>query len=137
MVIRPTVISRPYVLIGGPEGTPGEKLLRHDGHVEVRAGLTVADEAIARFAHRHGIRRLALYGSVLREDFNAGADIDVQVEFLPGRTPGLLRLAEMNLEIEDLFGRKVEIRTYHDLSREFRDRVLFESVALVESDEPS
>jgi predicted nucleotidyltransferase len=74
---------------------------------------------------------------VLREDFNAGADIDVQVEFLPGRTPGLLRLAEMNLEIEDLFGRKVEIRTYHDLSREFRDRVLFESVALVESDEPS
>jgi hypothetical protein len=86
--------------------------------------------AIAAFAQRHGIRRRALFGSVLREDFTADSDIDVLVEFLPGRTPGLLTVAEMELELEVMFGREVEIRTYRDLSRHFRDRVLAESVAL-------
>jgi hypothetical protein len=98
--------------------------------MEVRPGLAVADEAIAAFAQRHGIGRVALYGSVLREDFTAHSDIDVLVEFLPGCTPGLLTVAEMELELEALLGRVVEIRTYHDLSRHFRDRVLAESLAL-------
>lgn len=98
--------------------------------MEVRPGLSVAEDAVAAFARRHGIGRLALYGSVLREDFTAGSDIDVLVEFLPDRTPGLLGVAEMELELEVLLGREVEMRTYHDLSRHFRDRVLAESVAL-------
>jgi hypothetical protein len=98
--------------------------------MELRPGLTAADDAVAAFAHRHGVGRLALYGSVLREDFGADSDIDVLVEFLPGRTPGLLGMAEMELELEALLGREVELRTYHDLSRHFRDRALAESVAL-------
>ena len=98
--------------------------------MEVRPGLTVAEDAVATFARRHGIGRLALYGSVLREDFTAESDIDVLVEFLPDRTPGLLGVAEMELELETLLGREVEMWTYHDLSRHFRDRVLAESVAL-------
>ena len=67
--------------------------------MEVRPGLAVADDAVAAFAHRHGIKRLALYGSALREDFAADSDIDVLVKFLPGRTPGLLTVAEMKLEL--------------------------------------
>ena len=98
--------------------------------MEVRSGLTVADDAIAAFADRYGVRRLALYGSVLRDDFRPDSDIDVLVDFRPGRIPGLLTVAEMELELEVLLGREVEIRTYHDLSRHFRDRVLAESLAL-------
>jgi hypothetical protein len=98
--------------------------------VELRPGLTVAGDVVAAFADRHGIERLALFGSVLRDDFGADSDIDLLVEFLPGRTPGLLGLAKMELELEELLGREVEIRTYHGLSCHFRDRVLAESVAL-------
>lgn len=101
-------------------------LLGHDGPMEL-PGLDVADESIAAFAARHGISRLALFGSVLRRDFGADSDIDVLVEFLPGRSPGLIKLAEMELELEQLVGREVELRTYHDLSRLFRDRVAVES----------
>lgn len=58
------------------------------------------------------------------------SDIDVLVDFRVGRAPGLLTVAEMDLELEALLGREMEIRTYHDLSRHFRDRVLAESLAL-------
>ncbi len=95
--------------------------------MELRPGLDVADELIADFATRNGISRLALYGSVLREDFDNDSDIDVLVEFLPGKSPGLIKLAEMEFELERLVGREVELRTYHDLSRLFRDRVAAEA----------
>ena len=47
------------------------------------------------FAARHGVRRLALFGSVLRDDFGPASDVDILVEFHPGRTPGLVRVAQM------------------------------------------
>ena len=97
--------------------------LRHDSDVELREGLIVEDSFLDEFAARHGIRRLALYGSALRDDFGPASDIDILVEFLPGRTPGLLHLAQMELELEAAIGRQVELRTYEDLSRYFRDHV--------------
>jgi predicted nucleotidyltransferase len=91
--------------------------------MEIRSGLAVPDEVVAAFCDRHGIRRLAVFGSALRDDFRDDSDVDVLVEFQPGRVPGLLALAAMELELGDLLGREVELRTYEDLSRHFRDRV--------------
>jgi predicted nucleotidyltransferase len=91
--------------------------------VKLRPGLTIEDSILDAFAKRWGIRRLALYGSVLREDFGPSSDIDMLVEFLPDRTPGLLQVAEMELELESVLGRQVELRTYEDLSPFFRDSV--------------
>jgi uncharacterized protein len=85
--------------------------------------LVVDATAVADFAMRHGVRRLALFGSALRDDFHDDSDVDLLIEFEPGRTPGLIRLAEMELELESLIGREVELRTYEDLSRYFRDEV--------------
>jgi predicted nucleotidyltransferase len=91
--------------------------------VELRPGLTLDDDFVASFAAAHGIRRLALFGSALRADFTAESDIDLLVEFQPGHTPGLLHLAQMELELEEALGREVELRTPEDLSPHFRDAV--------------
>ncbi|MGH3926901.1 MAG: nucleotidyltransferase family protein [Pseudonocardiaceae bacterium] len=82
-----------------------------------------ADDLLRDLAMRHGIRRLALFGSVLRGEDAPASDIDLLVEFEEGRTPGLLSMAEMELELSAVFGREVELRTYEDLSRYFRDDV--------------
>jgi uncharacterized protein len=79
---------------------------------------------IAAFCRQNHIRRLSLFGSALREDFHPESDVDILVEFEPHRVPGLIRLAEMELELSDLLGRKVDLRTAQDLSRYFRDEVV-------------
>ena len=91
--------------------------------MEIRPGVQVDDDALASFAARHSIRRLAVFGSVLRDDFRPDSDVDVLVEFEPGRSPDLLGMVSMELELGHLIGREVELRTYGDLSRFFRDRV--------------
>ena len=60
-----------------------------------RARIEIPRERIADFCRRHRIRWLALFGSVLRDDFTDDSDIDILVEFSSGRTPGLLQLAEL------------------------------------------
>jgi predicted nucleotidyltransferase len=86
---------------------------------------------IAVFCRRHHIRRLAVFGSVLREDFRPDSDLDVLVEFEPGHTPGLIGLAGMELEFSALVGgRKVDINTPLCLSRYFRDEVMAEAEQL-------
>ena len=85
-------------------------------------------ETVAAFCRQHGIRRLSLFGSVLRDDFRPESDIDVLVEFEPDRLPTLFDLAGMELELSDLLGgRKVDMRTPEDLSRYFRQQVLDEA----------
>jgi len=90
-------------------------------------GIVVGDEALAAFCEAHGVTRLALFGSVLGDRFQQGSDLDVLVEFESGRTPGLLTIAAMELELEALVGRRVDLRTYGDLSRYFRDEVAAEA----------
>ncbi len=96
---------------------------RRSWGVEIRPGIGVDNEALAAFAQRHAILRLAAFGSVLRNDYRPDSDIDVLVEFTPGRVPGLLAVAAMELELGGLIGREVELRTYAGLSRFFRDQV--------------
>lgn len=68
-------------------------------------------EQISEFCRRHGILRFSLYGSVLREDFDHESDVDVLIEFPPGATPSLLDLGGMQVELTDLFGREVDLKT--------------------------
>jgi len=93
--------------------------------------ITVPTDSVANFCQHHHIRKLALFGSVLREDFGAESDVDVLVEFEPGHVPGFIRLAGMEFELEELFsGRKVDLRTPEDLSRYFRDEVVATAMVL-------
>jgi predicted nucleotidyltransferase len=86
---------------------------------------------LAAFCQRHHIQSLAIFGSVLREDFRTDSDIDILVEFQPGCTPGYFTIMEMEDELSVLFGnRRVDLRTPQDLSHHFRDRVLHEAVVL-------
>ena len=88
--------------------------------------IEVSPEVIADFCRRHHIRRLALYGSVLRDDFTSHSDVDVLVAFEPGMTPGLAFFG-MQDELSELLGRKVDLNTPAFLSRYFRDQVLREA----------
>ncbi len=82
-------------------------------------------EAVAAFCEANGIRRLAFFGSVVREDFGPGSDVDVLVEFEEGRTPGFFGLMRMQRELGVLLGvDAVDLRTPDDLSPRFRDEVL-------------
>jgi len=81
-------------------------------------------DKIAEFCRRNHIRRLALFGSVLRDDFGRGSDVDVLVEFEPGQLVGL-RFIEIERELSSLLGGyKVDLITPKFLNRRIRDRVL-------------
>jgi predicted nucleotidyltransferase len=91
----------------------------------------VSKEKIEQYCRRHHIRKLSFFGSVLRDDFDPKSDIDVLVEFEPGRVPGLIRIAGMELELSQLFGgRRVDLNTPMCLSQHFRDEVLDEAEVL-------
>jgi predicted nucleotidyltransferase len=90
--------------------------------------------AIADFCRRCQIRKLAFFGSVLREDFHSESDVDVLVEFQPGAAVGLIRLAAMERELSAVLQRKTDIRTPSDLSRYFRDEVVRNAEVLYASE---
>jgi predicted nucleotidyltransferase len=85
-------------------------------------------DLIANFCRKHHIRRLALFGSVLRDDFRADSDVDVLVEFEPGHVPGFFRLHELETELSGfLGGRNIDLVTEKFLNPRIRDRVLGEA----------
>jgi len=90
------------------------------------AKVQIDPQRIQDFCRRNHIRKLALFGSVLRDDFSPDSDVDVLVEFEPGHVPGLAFLA-MEQELSALVGRKVDLNTRGFLSPYFRDRVLSEA----------
>ena len=93
------------------------------GHTHV----DIPKQQIAEFCRRNHIRRLALFGSVLRDDFGPESDVDVLVEFEAGARVGLLRLAGIEIELGEILGRKVDLNTPGFLSDYFRDQVLAEA----------
>lgn len=95
------------------------RAVQHPGDLPIR----LPRERIAEFCRRNHIRRLALFGSVLRDDFGPQSDVDVLVEFAPGHTPGLAFFG-MQEELSALLGRQVDLLTPQDLSRYFRDEVV-------------
>ena len=90
--------------------------------------VAIPREAIAAFCERNHIRKLSLFGSVLTERFGEQSDIDMLVEFVPGRGPGMLGIVRMERELSGMLGRKVDLRTAGDLSRYFRSEVVASAV---------
>lgn len=90
--------------------------------------LIISRERLAAFCRERGIRRLAIFGSALRDDFRPNSDVDVLVEFEPDRIPSLLGIARLERELSPFFGgRKVDLRTPEDISRYFRQKVIQEA----------
>ena len=86
--------------------------------------IDISSERIEAFCKKHYIRKLSVFGSALRIDFRSDSDIDILVEFCPGHTPGLIKLAGIEIELSEILGRKVDLRTPQDLSRYFRQEVI-------------
>jgi predicted nucleotidyltransferase len=78
--------------------------------------ITIPEAAIADFCQRHHIRKLALFGSVLREDFKPDSDIDVLVEFEPEQTPGFAFFT-MQDELSEILGREVDLLTFESVQQ--------------------
>ncbi len=90
--------------------------------------IVIDRERLADFCRQHHIRKLALFGSVLREDFRPDSDVDVLVEFEPGHRVGLA-FFQIQEELSKMLGRNVDLNTPAFLSRYFRDEVMKEAQA--------
>ena len=87
-------------------------------------GVEIPHAQIERFCGQHYINKLALFGSILTDRFRTDSDVDVLVEFEPGKSPSYFDLVGMEQELSAVIGRKVDLRTPKELSRYFRDQVV-------------
>lgn len=92
--------------------------------------LSVPEEKLADICRRYYVQRLALFGSVLREDFSAESDVDVLVTFEPDAPIGFLALGQMRRELEALFNRPVDLVPQDGLKPWIRDDVLASAEAI-------
>lgn len=96
-----------------------------------RIQVDISEQKLRAFCQRHRVGRLSLFGSVLRADFSPASDVDVLVEFLPDARPGLFEMARMQLELEEIFGRRVDLVSKKGLlnsPNSLRRRGILESV---------
>ncbi len=100
----------------------------------ITSAISVPKATVAQFCRAHHIRKLALFGSVLRDDFRSDSDIDVLVEFKPGHVPGFTFFS-MQDELSAIFGRKVDLNTSGFLSPHMRDKVGQEAEVLYVSEQ--
>ena len=89
-----------------------------------REKVHLPENKIAEFCKRNGIRRLSLFGSVLKGTMRSDSDVNLLVEFYPAHMPGLIGLASLEIELSKILGRKADLRTPQDLSRYFRKEVM-------------
>lgn len=81
-------------------------------------------EKLIDFCKRNHIKKLSLFGSAVRGELQPDSDIDILVEFEQDHTPGLFSIVRMEMELAQMLGRKVDIRTPEDLSQYFREEVV-------------
>ena len=86
--------------------------------------ISIDKDQLRRFCEKHHLTKLALFGSILTEDFAPESDVDVLFEYDPEHVPTLFDLAGMERELSEIFNRKADMRTAKDLSRHFRDEVV-------------
>jgi predicted nucleotidyltransferase len=94
---------------------------------ETRKGqmpIRLPDKKLTAFYQRHHIQRLSFFGSVPSPDFGPDSDVDILVEFHPGHRVGLIGLAGLEIELTQIIGREVDLRTPGDLSPYFRQDVI-------------
>lgn len=92
------------------------------------ARINIPKDKLAGFCQKWHVRRLSLFGSVLRDDFRPESDVDILVVFEEGHVPDLITFSGMELELDEIIGRKVDLRTPEDLSRYFREEVVRSAV---------
>lgn len=97
--------------------------------------ITIDKKALADFCEKRHVKKLSLFGSAVRADFQPQSDLDLLVEFEPGHTPGLafFTLAD---DLSAFFGRKVDLNTPRSLSPYFRDQALSEAETLYDASRP-
>ncbi|MCC6791116.1 MAG: nucleotidyltransferase domain-containing protein [Thermomicrobiales bacterium] len=99
--------------------------------LRIRPELAVQQEALEAYCRRHGIIWLAVYGSVLRDDFGPASDVDVIVEFAPDRTPSLFGMHDLEQELSALLtGRVVDLGTKRSINRWIKEHVLRDAKVL-------
>ena len=89
--------------------------------------ISIPKDEISEFCRRNQVRKLSLFGSVLRDDFGPNSDVDILVEFEPGTRIGLIRLSGLEIELGNIIGRKVDLNTPGFLSKYYRDQILAEA----------
>jgi predicted nucleotidyltransferase len=110
----------------------GSATVRCQGEVHLAKRLNIRPERLAEFCRKHHIRRLALFGSALRDDFRADSDLDFLVEFDPAHRPGW-DIVDIEEELSHLVGgRKVDLVNPKYLNRHLRDRILASAVVQYE-----
>ena len=93
-----------------------------------RPAIEMPGQKIAETCRKYHIRRLALFGSVVRDDFTPASDVDALAWFEPEHIPGFMGLARIQEELSERIGRRVDLQTPPSLSRHFRDEVLAEAL---------
>jgi len=105
-----------------------------EGQIMVFRGIDLPMERLGDLCRRHHIRRLALFGSILTDEFRPDSDVDVLVEFEPGKIPGLEYFG-IEAELSDLIGRRVDLNSPGFLSRYFRDEIVREARTIYAAEE--
>jgi uncharacterized protein len=88
--------------------------------------IDVPNKLLEEFCRKNQTQELSLFGSVLRDDFGPDSDIDILVKFKSGKRIGLLQLTRLELELGEIFGRKVDLNTPGFISKYFRSKVMVE-----------
>jgi len=98
----------------------------------IEKNIAIPRDQIAAFCQKHRIRKLSLFGSVLRDDFQVDSDVDVLVEFESGHVPGFITLSKMQIELSNILERQADLRTPAELSRYFRRDVMNSAIVQYE-----
>lgn len=96
----------------------------------LKSNLEIPLSKIRRFCAKNHVSKLALFGSILTNRFRKSSDVDILVEFNTKHIPGLIGISRMEYELEEIIGRRVDLRTPNDLSPYFRTEVLSEAYQL-------
>jgi predicted nucleotidyltransferase len=96
----------------------------------VRISLPI--EQIRGYCAQRPIRRLSMFGSALRDDFGSNSDLDLLVEYIPGIPVTLLDMAQQEIELAQIVGRRIDLRTPNELSPYFRQHVIDTAQVLYE-----
>ena len=99
--------------------------------IDLEPRLGVTPEDIAAFCRRWGVEELSLFGSVLRDDFRPDSDVDVLVRFAPGLRPRGFGYVDMQLELEALFRRPVDLIEQGRIENPFRRASIMQSRAVM------
>ena len=91
---------------------------------KVSAQIPLPIAQIEKWSQQYPVKKLALFGSVLRDDFTETSDVDILVEYIADAQITLLDMATHEMELTDLIGRKVDLRTANELSPHFRQSVI-------------